>query len=392
LRADAAGLARYLEEQAAENPHLKLDPPPVPGEWLPRWSRAFSGGGGYRPEQAGAGPGMMAHVLAAIDRRVKVEGERQIALALAEALEPSGWIGQPLATIAGRLNVTERAVEAVLVRLQEIEPVGLFARDLAECLTLQAQEEGTYDAVMAQLLANLPLLASGQIAQLARRIGVTEAEIGLRFRQIRAMNPKPGTEFDTLAVAHPREPDLVATNGPAGWAVALNRSCLPGLRLDTTAPGRPGGVSAAREVMRMVEGRNTTLLQVGRAVLQRQRAALDSGAAALVPMSMAEIAAALDLHQSTVSRVVAGTSVDTPHGTWWLRLLFSRGLGAEQVAGAALRDRLARLVAGENPDAPLSDEALAAALNEGAVAVARRTVAKYRGMLGIPPAHRRRRR
>jgi RNA polymerase sigma-54 factor len=130
----------------------------------------------------------------------------------------------------------------------------------------------------------------------------------------------------------------------------------------------------------------------GSEVLQRQRAALDAGAGALVPMGMAEIAVALDLHQSTVSRVVAGTSVDTPHGTWWLRKLFSRGFGADQVAAAALRERLARLVADEPQTAPLSDEALAAALNVDGAALARRTVAKYRGMLGIPPAHRRRRR
>jgi len=126
-------------------------------------------------------------------------------------------------------------------------------------------------------------------------------------------------------------------------------------------------------------------------VVRRQVQALEAGAGALVPMTMAEIAEALALHESTISRVVAGTSLDTPHGMWWLRLLFSRGVGADQVAGAALRDRLARLVADEPPGAPLSDEALAAALSVDGASVARRTVAKYRGTLGIPPAHRRRR-
>lgn len=142
-------------------------------------------------------------------------------------------------------------------------------------------------------------------------------------------------------------------------------------------------------MQRMVEARNSTLLRVGRAVLQRQARALEMGAGALVPMTMAEIAAVLDLHESSVSRVVAGTSVDTPHGMWWLRLMFSQGLGADQVAGAALRDRLARLVAEEPRGAPLTDEALATALSCAGAAVARRTVAKYRSMLGIAPAHRR---
>jgi len=389
LRADAAGLTRYLEEQAAENPHVKLDPPPLPaaGEWLPRWAQVFVPG--EVVEQSGAGPSLMAHVLAAIDRRMNGVEERRVALALAEALEPSGWVGVPLATIAGALEVPVRVVEAVLLRLQEIEPVGLFARDLAECLTLQAQEDGSHDAVMAQVLARLDLLAKGDLAGLAARIGVTVAEVGLRFRLIRAMNPKPGTEFDALAVAHPREPDLVVLRGGAGWEVALNRSSLPSLRIDATATG--AGLGEARALQRMVEARNSTLLRVGQAVLERQERALDHGAGALVPMTMAEIAETVRLHESSVSRVVAGTSVDTPHGMWWLRRLFSRGLGTEQVAGAALRDRLARLVAAEPRGAPLSDEALALALSRDGGAVARRTVAKYRSLLGIPAAHRRRR-
>ena len=135
-----------------------------------------------------------------------------------------------------------------------------------------------------------------------------------------------------------------------------------------------------------------TLLSLGQEILTRQVAALDAGMGSLVPMTMAEVAEALGLHESTVSRVVAGTAVDTPRGTWWLRSLFSRSLREGGPASGALRDRLARLVAAEDPDAPLSDDALATALTEGGAAIARRTVAKYRAMLNLPPAHRRRRR
>lgn len=384
LRSDAAGLTRYLEEQAAENPALKLDPPPVPAEWLPRWSRVFAGPE-RAVEQAGAGPSLMAHVMAAIDRRMGVAQDRRIALALAEALEPSGWLGQPLADIAAALGVKLREAEAVLRRLQEIEPAGLFARDLAECLRLQAEEEGSHDAVMAVMLAHLDLLAAGHLGRLARLAKVDEGEIARRFGLIRAMNPKPGTEFDSLAVAHPREPDLVARAVGTGWEVALNRSSLPTLRIEAQADG--GGVAGARAVQRMVAARNSTVLRVGMAVLHRQHRALAEGPGALVPMTMAEVATDVGLHESTISRVVAGTSVDTPHGAWWLRLMFSGGGG--EVSGAGLRDRLAQLVAAEDRAAPLTDEALAAALGD---AVARRTVAKYRGQLRIPPAHQRKRR
>ena len=391
LRADAAGLTRFLEEQAAENPHLKLGPPPVPmpGEWLPRWSRVFATGDAVPVEQAGVGPSLLAHVLSTIDRRITAPGERRIALVLAEALEPSGWLGRPVPQIAAELGVRVREVEAVLRRLQEIEPVGLFARDLAECLTLQAQEEGSHDRVMALMLGRLDLLAKGDLAKLARLAAVDEGEIAQRFRKVRAMNPKPGTEFDALAVPRPREPDLVARAAAGGgWEVSMNRSSLPTLHL---AQGREGGdLAAAKSVQRLVEARNSTLQRVGQEVLRRQISALTKGCGALVPMTMAEVAEALNLHQSTVSRVVAGTSVDTPHGTWWLRKLFTGGMGEGQLSAAALRDRLQRLIAVEDKGAPLSDEALAAALDAGGGQVARRTVAKYRGMLKIPPAHRRR--
>ena len=142
------------------------------------------------------------------------------------------------------------------------------------------------------------------------------------------MNPKPGTDFDPMSAPRLREPDLVAQRAPSGdWEVTLNRSSLPGVRLVDPGTDGAAALTAARSVQRMVEARNTTLLRVGREILQRQILALNQGAGALVPMTMAEVAAALDLHESTVSRVVAGTSVDTPLGTWWLRNLFSRGLG-----------------------------------------------------------------
>ena len=402
LRADAAGLTRYLEEAAAENPALRLDPPPLPpaGEWLPRWTGTFAPASADLPEaqQAAAGPSLMAHVLSAIDRRMTIPQDRRIALALAEALEPSGWLGQPVSAIAARLKVKPREVEAVLKRLQEMEPTGVFARDLAECLKLQAVQDGVHDAVMAVVLQNLDLMAKGDMARLATLARATRGDIALRFKLIRTMNPKPGTEFDDLAVPRPREPDLTARqDASGGWEVALNRSSLPSLRIVDPGSGagtRSGSVADARSVQRLIEARNTTLLRVGREILQRQSRALTMGAGALVPMTMAEVATALDLHESTVSRVVAGTSVDTPLGMWWLRRLFSKGFDSDgdgpQISAAALRDHLARAVAAEDKRAPLSDQALAERLGETGASVARRTVAKYRDILRIPPAHRRR--
>ena len=385
LKADAEGLTRYLEEFAAENPALVLTPPERgPGDWLPRWTQAFAAPS--VEATAAAAPSLLAHVMADIDRRITDPDHRKIALHLTEALEPSGWLGRPLALIARDAGCSPAQAQVVLGQLQQIDPCGLFAQSLADCLRLQAVEAGAYDRPMVVILNQLDLLASGDLAALARLANVPEAEIQARLRINRGFNPKPGAAFEQGA-APLREPDLIARKVDGAWHISLNRSALPSLHLsgDRSATGH----AAARDLMAMVTERNNTLLRVGQEVLGRQIAALDAGLRATRPMRMADIAAATALHESTISRVVAGTAVDTPHGSWWLRHLFSRDMG-QGMSSVALRDRLAALVAQEDHARPMSDETLAMALSTGGAQIARRTVAKYRVVLRIPPAHARR--
>lgn len=395
MRMDAGGLTRFLEEQAARNPYLQVEAPPVvPGTWMPRWNAAFrAASGAEAPDVAQPGPSLMAHVLAQIDTLIRSPRERQIALVLAEALEPSGWLGRPLAELAVEARCSPGDAEAVLTRLQGMEPTGLFARSLADCLKLQAVEAGRLDAVMAALLDRLDLLASGDLARLAKLLGVAEAEIVARLRVIRSFDPKPGAQFDPGGV-DAREPDLVVSKGAAGWEVALNRSALPALsvRRPETRPKAEAERAALAEALglrRMLERRNGTLLTVAREVIGRQAAVLDTGLGALEPLTMAEVAGALDLHESTISRVVAGVSLATPVGTWRLRALFGPKVG--DVSASAIRAEIVRLVAAEDARRPLTDAALTEALVAGGRPVARRTVAKYREMLRIPPAGQRRR-
>jgi len=400
LRADAIGLTRYLEEQAAENPHLALERPTVT-DWSPRWVEAFgrmsaaSGSDAVQMLGDTRCPSLMAHVSAAIMALGLGRRDLPVALALAEGLEPSGWLGVKPEDVARDLALPLRAVEEVLARLQRIEPVGLFSRTLAECLRLQAVEAEVMDPILSCMLEHLDMLAEGAFDRLARMCMVPETEITRRLALLRSFDPKPGAQF-AAAAAPVREPDLVATQGPdGGWQIALNRSSLPTVRLirpsKTTAPHSDarGAWTAAQSLRRMVEQRNATLLKVGREVMIRQHPALTLGIGALVPMTMADVARSVDLHESTISRVVAGTAVETPRGVWWLRALFGADMGGE-VSTAALRDRLSRLVAAEDRARPMADAALAEALSQGGIAVARRTVAKYRAMLHIPPAHRRR--
>ncbi|GLS86627.1 RNA polymerase sigma-54 factor [Cypionkella aquatica] len=399
LRTDAAGLTKFLEEQAAQNPHLRLDPAPAPSlqDWLPRWSGVLVAGSGLglAAETADTSPSLMAHVMGEIERLNLAPKQLKIAVALAEVLEPSGWLGAELSLVMAETRSTLPEVEAVLQRLQQFEPTGIFARNLAECLRLQAIEADAFDADMAAVLSHLDLLATGNLARLAKVCNTTEAAVLQRFKVIRAMNPKPGAEFASVSAAQTREPDLVVTATPTGWGIALNRSALPSLRVERSEAGSADGLAQAKSLQRMVEARNSTLLLVGREILARQQEAIRLGPTGLAPMTMADLAEALGFHESTISRVVAGASLDSPRGTWWLRQMFSPALGGNGqplISGAAMRGRMARLIAAENPSRPLSDAALTMALAiDTGVTLARRTIAKYREAEGIPTASRRKR-
>lgn len=387
LRADAMGLTRYLEEAAAANPALVLHPAFMqPHDWLPRWTMAFAPPSPH-DVLAAAAPSLMAHVMGYITVAFPAAQDRSIAVRFAEVLEPSGWISRPVVALAAEARCGLPDAMRVLTVLQKIEPRGLFARTLAECLMLQAQEAGVADSTMVVMLGHLDLLAQSDFARLARLAQVSEADILARLRTIRSFDPKPGAAF-VQGAAPVREPDLVARKPAGGWQIALNRSSLPSLGL---ADDRKVGKRAeARALIALVTARNETLLRVGQHILLQQWRALEGGMGEVAPLRMADVAQALDVHESTISRVVAGTAVDTPRGTWWLRDLFSRDMG-DGVSAVALRHRLAALVAAEDAEHPLSDEALAQALSMGEAQVARRTVAKYRMLLRIQPAHARRR-
>lgn len=385
----ADDLTRFLEEQSALNPALSLKPPAPAREWTPRWKSAIAAAAAPQPEAASADPSLMAHVMQQILSLTTPGPQRDIAIALADALEPSGWLGQPLPEIAAACGAPLREVEAVLRLLQGMEPTGIFARSLSECLLMQAEEEGLADPAMRCMFDRLDLVASGDIGQVARHCAISSDEAASRLRLLRRFDPKPGARFGPGS-AVVREPDLIAERDGDDWLISLNRSALPTLRV---ARAGQDHMREARELSRFLENRNSTLLRVAREMMTRQRAALEHGPKMLAPMRMADIAEALGLHESTISRVVAGAAMDTPHGTIWLRRLFTGRVGdANSPAAAEVRAALSRLIAAEDNAAPLSDQALCNALQAEGLPVARRTLAKYRGMLNIPPAHRRRRR
>ncbi|XXF88506.1 RNA polymerase factor sigma-54 [Tabrizicola sp. M-4] len=419
LQMGNADLQSFIESQAEENPFLDLSTRGTPaaaartGRDLTLPSQLRSGDNDWdRLGQLAAdpGPSLYAHAAAEVARLDLTPREVLMAEAFLDALEPSGWLGQPLSTIAERLFVSEAEAEELLLKLQRVEPAGLFARNLAECLRLQAADQGLLTPAFAALLDNLPMLAQADLRGLCRACGVDMDDLKAMLRQVRSFNPKPGATFDATPMPQ-RAPDLIVTRGADGWRVDLNRSTLPTVvvregearRLSTRRVEANAYVaerlSVARWLSRAVEHRNQTTLKVGAEVVRRQTEFLEFGASRMRPMVLREVAEAIGVHESTVSRVCSGILIATPQGTFPLKSFFSAALASregdagEAGSASAVRHRIQKLIATENPEDPLSDDAIARIIGqEEGVHLARRTVAKYRDQLRIPSSVDRRRR
>lgn len=404
-------LLRHLE--ALANPHLEIaraavaardqwldlmrvvpDPPP------PRGAHGAPGGGGgalIEALTAAAPPGLVAHVTAQLGLLLRDAEARRIAGHFLEALEPSGWLGEEVAAIARRAGCTKDRALEVLARLQQAEPAGLFARGLAECLRLQAADRGLLTPPFAALLDNLPLAAEGDLDALALACAVPRAEVPGLMRQLRGLDPKPGAAFGD-APAPIRRPDLVIRRVTEGWIVELDAASQPQVVIrDAAEGGDAAALRAARWIDHALRRRNATVLAIAAELVARQPQFLLHGPAAMAPLTAADLAGSTGLHRSTIDRVTAALTAQVNGRVLGLRAFLSApvpgaGPGAAPVATAAVRHLLARIVAEEDPQAPLSDAEIARRLATAGIALARRTVAKYRGEAGIPPQDRRQRR
>ncbi len=402
LKHNNSELTAFLARIAANNPAILLetDAPPSPKGSAPA-ARGIAGGGTDLAEATLAQPetGLHAHVQREIGLNFRDAEDQRIAMVFAAALEPSGWLRHSVSEVAAEAGCRVAHAEAVLKRLQQMEPAGLFARSLAECLRLQVVERGLLSPAMETLLDNLDLLADGDFPTLARLCNVSQDEVRALLAGLRRLDPKPGARFDGGS-SPIMAPDLIVEpKGVGRWAVDLNRASTPKVVVHEAAAGaisdaeaREAALAEARWLERAVSRRNASMLRIASAVVRRQGAFLRRGPEGLCPLSHADIASDTGLHESTVSRVVAGLMVATPRGALPLGAFFSISLGGPgaSVAAGAVRHALAALIAREDSTAPLSDSAIATRLNESGMPVARRTVAKYREMQRIPAASQRR--
>lgn len=334
--------------------------------------------------------------------------ENIIAYELIEALEPTGWLSADLNEIAKIHNTDLNTVENVLVRLQAIEPAGLFARSLKECLKLQAIDLGIFCSTMQIVLDNLHLIGSGKFDLLKRRSGCTDDKISDIFRKIKSFNPKPGLQFDS-SFAPIREPDLRVFEADEGWQIELNNSTLPDVKiskeyakeLTQTCASKSdrefirNKITEASWLQKAIGKRNETMLKVGTEIIKRQTDFLNKGSHYIKPMILKDIADAVGMHESTISRVTTGSLIQTPRGTLELKSFFSVGInqanGSDAASATSIRFRIKKMIEQENPESPFSDDMLVENLSRVGIEVARRTVAKYRKLDNIPSSFSRKR-
>ncbi len=354
--------------------------------------------------------GLHAMIIRQIDLAID-PGDRAIAYMLTDLISPTGWIDQSLEDIAASTNVNLERLEMVLENLQELEPAGIFARNLAECLALQARDRGEYDDVMAIVLDNIDLLGKGEIASLARLARCNQDDILETLRLIRGYNPKPGESYSN-DLPPLGEPDVLVRQTKDGWAVELNRSTLPTIHIredyadeiETHLERKSeengndfvgNAIGSARWLKRALEQRNMTTMKISAEIIRIQKDFMEHGMEALKPMSLKTIAEAVGMHESTISRVTNGTVINTPRGTYSLKSLFSVSIASddseEGMAATAVRNKIKSLIQAENPKKPLSDNDIAEAISDQGITLARRTVAKYREMMRIPSSSERRR-
>lgn len=341
--------------------------------------------------------------------------ERLIAESLLDAVNGDGYLDQSLEDIVqgleqdGRHPTTLAEVEAVLTRLQQFEPTGVFARDLRECLMLQLDSLPRDTVLLPQagrlVRQFLEALASGDRRLLKRRLGLDDDQLDSVIELIRSLDPRPGSQFgdsDNDYVI----PDLVVRHTEEGWRVELNPDAMPRLRIqpDYAALIRRADKSQdnqflkdhlqeARWLIKSLSSRNDTLLKVGREIMVRQIDFLEQGEAAMKPLVLADIADKVEMHESTISRVTTQKFVHTPRGVFELKYFFSSQVGQDGDAhsSTAIRAMIKSLIQKEPARKPLSDSKLVELLAEDGVNVARRTVAKYREAMNIPSSSERKR-
>lgn len=337
--------------------------------------------------------------------------EALVAHAIIDAINDDGYLIDDFETLcqtlADAVRVTPADIEPVLEKVQSLDPPGVGARDIGECLELQLRQldPATEGLEIARRIVqeHLELLGEHQYGTIRRRLNASDEELERALALVRSLHPRPG------AAVQPRSteyvvPDVFVRKFDGRWIVDVNTALLPQLRVNQSYAGLirrsedhtilRTQLQEARWLVRSLEIRNDTLLRVARCIVERQRAFLDQGEEAMVPLVLRDVAEELGMHESTISRVTTSKYMHTPRGVFEFRYFFSSHVGTvdgQERSSTAIRAMIRKLIAAENAAKPLSDNKIAQQLLESGVNVARRTVAKYREAMSIPSSSERKR-
>jgi len=331
--------------------------------------------------------------------------EGRLARIIAEMLDETGYLAVPQDEIARLADEPVATVEAALAIVQGLDPAGVGARSLAECLALQAKAADRYDPAMARLIDNLDLLSKGRTNDLKRICGVDDEDLADMIRELRAYDPKPGCQFSTSA-AEDVTPDVFVRKLRVGYAVELNQATLPRLLVNRRyyqelkqGPQDKASrawlsecMQSANWLVKALDQRARTIVKVVSEIVKRQQGFFDKGVAAMKPMTLREVAEAIEMHESTVSRVTSNKYLLCDRGLFELKYFFGSGVASAEGDGAAaeaVKSAIKALIDVENEI--LSDDAIAGLLKGKGFDVARRTVVKYREAMGIGSSIQRRR-
>jgi RNA polymerase sigma-54 factor len=358
-----------------------------------------------------AGQSLQEYLLWQLELAKLEPRELAIARAIVDAISDDGYLTEPLEEIASTLrpeiHCEPAEVEAALSGVQALDPPGIGARSVGECIELQLRQLDPaipgFNAAIEIARHHLERIAGRELAVVKRELRASDEELACALALVRSCHPRPGATVSAGSAEYV-VPDVFVRRTDHGWAVEINSATLPRVRLNQSYASLIGRnashatmraqLQEARWLLKSLEIRHETLIKVARSIVERQTAFLEHGEEHMRPMILKDIAEAIGMHESTISRVTSGKYMHTPRGVFELRYFFSshvEGADGSGTSSTAIRAKIRKLVKEEEAESPLSDGRIAELLSAEGIPVARRTVAKYREAMGIPPSNERRR-
>ena len=371
----------------------------------------------FLENQSGSSDNLTDHLLWQLNNSPISDNDLMIGVAIIDAINEDGYLTESLEEIyqglVSDIDIELDEVEAVLHRIQRMDPVGVGSRDLRECLLLQLELYDDFDDlginiddVRMIIEEHLDLLGAHDYARLQRKTRRNEQELQLLISFIQTLNPRPGSSISSNTAEYVI-PDIYVRKVKGEWAVELNSEAAPRIRINEfyakhVKAGSRGEESTylrnslqeARWFLKSLQSRHETLYRVGNAIVQRQRLFLEYGEEGMKPMVLRDIAEELEMHESTISRVTTQKYMHTPRGVFEFKYFFSSHVSTAdggECSATAIRAMVKKLIENENPQKPMSDNKISSFLVKEGINVARRTVAKYRESMSIPPSNERKR-